>query len=546
MRRQILLLLALFTLLGINARQRSLNEMQQAAAKALGNQSRIKKSMSTKPMGAIKMLKKMPSVSILGYDKGGFAIIANDDNYDAVLGYSNSNYSDQLPDGLQWWLKEMNETLSANKYPVRKTTVNTSLYKASVEPMIGTKWGQGSPYNDQCPNKYPTGCVATAVSQIMWYYKYPKQGSGSTMDFDQLIFVDYSKTTYDFANMLPVYTKDHYTPVQAKAVSTLMYHTGVACKMNYASGGSGTNYFDAAIALRDNFTYNKNLSVKLRQFYTDQEWMDMVYNELSNGRPILYGGADGQNGHAFVFEGYNTDGLVYVNWGWDGSSDGYYNMDLVNPSDTKYSFSEGQDMIIGFCKPDVSIPRSTTLGAEADLKLSVESGKIVFDFGEDFNVYNINDYTFDGTINLIAKDQRNQKTILWSTDEITFKSLSGGNYKQKFYIEVPTSLADGTYTLYLASIEKGYKESIPVTYGNDKIREYTLTKTGNKIELKSNSTTAIKNINANKSLSPYTYIYNMQGQEVYKSKTQDFCLDDVPAHGVLIVKQGDTTRKVVK
>lgn len=135
----------------------------------------------------------------------------------------------------------------------------------------------------------------------------------------------------------------------------------------------------------------------------------MVYNELSNGRPILYGGADGQNGHAFVFEGYNTDGLVYVNWGWDGSSDGYYNMDLVNPSDTKYSFSEGQDMIIGFCKPDVSIPRSTTLGAEADLKLSVESGKIVFDFGEDFNVYNINDYTFDGTINLIAKDQRNQK-----------------------------------------------------------------------------------------------------------------------------------------
>ena len=520
--------------------------MQQAAAKALTNQSRIKKSMGTKPMGTIKMLKEMPSVSILGYDQGGFAIIANDDNYDAVLGYSNTNYSDQLPDGLQWWLKEMNETLAANKYPASKTTVNTSLYKASVEPMIGTKWGQGSPYNDQCPNKYPTGCVATAVSQIMWYYKYPKQGSGSTMDFDQVIFIDYSQTTYDFANMLPVYTKGNYTSAQAIAVSTLMYHTGVACKMNYASGGSGANYFDAAIALRDNFTYNKNLSVKLRQFYTDQEWMDMVYNELSNGRPILYGGADGQNGHAFVFEGYNTDGLVYVNWGWDGSSDGYYNMDLVNPSDTKYSFSEGQDMIIGFCKPDVSIPRSTTLGAEADLKLSIESGKIVFDFGEDFNVYNINDYTFDGTINLIAKDQRNQKTILWSTDELTFKSLNGGNYKQKFYIEVPTSLADGTYTLYLASIEKGYKESIPVAYGNDKVREYTLTKTGNTIELKSNSTTAIKNINANNSLSPYTYIYNMQGQEVYKSKTQDFCLDDVPAHGVLIVKQGDTTRKVVK
>ena len=79
--------------------------MQQAAAKALANQSRIKKSMGIKPMGTIKMLKEMPSVSILGYDQGGFAIIANDDNYDAVLGYSNTNYSDQLPDGLQWWLK---------------------------------------------------------------------------------------------------------------------------------------------------------------------------------------------------------------------------------------------------------------------------------------------------------------------------------------------------------------------------------------------------------------------------------------------------------
>lgn len=546
MKRTLLLLLALFSLIGINAKERTLSEKQQAAANILFGSNPQARAKAQSVGTTIKLLKEMPQVSILGYNQGGFAIIANDDKYPAVLGYSQSSYTDKMPDGLEWWLGEMNKALSS---PAPRPAVLSQVpakFKPSVDPLIGTKWGQDSPFNNLCPNHYPSGCVATAMSQLMWYYKYPTHGEGYVMDFDQAIFVDFSTTTYDYDNMLQTYTKGSYSTKQADAVATLMYHAGVASKMNYANGGSGTNYYDAAVALRDNFCYNKNIAVKSRMFYDDEDWMNMIYGELSNGRPIMYAGADSTSGgHAFVFEGYDTNGNVYVNWGWDGSSDGYYNVNLLKPESTSYNFNESQNMIVGAAKPDVEIPEDCSIGAVNDLKLSVSSDKLVWNIYKEFYIYNLNVSDYKGVFDVIAEDKNGVPTILQNETGIEIPYGSGVSYvDQDVDIDV-SDLADGTYRIYLAAQEDGSDKIYPFVFVPGTTKDYTLVKSGTTLTLTANTTTGIDKVTT-PTHSPYTYIYNMQGQEVYKAKTSDFNMNDVPGTGIYLMKQGNKTVKVIK
>ena len=226
--------------------------------------------------------------------------------------------------------------------------------------------GQDKPYNDQCPVAYTTvthraakavtGCVATAMAQIMYYYKYPVHGQGknsvgvywpSAPDHTVIYTVDFSKATYDWNNMLNVYANTEYTAEQDSAVARLMYHCGVACNMSYDPDGSGAYTADAAMGLKKYFGYASTTRVATRQAFNEPEWMDMVYGELNAHRPILYTGNDVATGygHAFVIDGYTSDGLVHVNWGWEGSQDGYYDIALLNPRDMQ--FANTQDMVIG-------------------------------------------------------------------------------------------------------------------------------------------------------------------------------------------------------
>ena len=548
MKRFYFLTLIILSVLTSYAKERSLSEKMQAAQMALLNHGTYAKAQVKAAPFALKLIKQTPQLSIIGNGNQGYAVIANDDQYDAVLGYSKTAYSDVMPDGLLWWLTEMDKALAAAKAESHNYLQDGD-YKAAVEPLIGTTWGQGSPYNNLCPNRYPSGCVATAMSQIMWYHKYPEHGVGSIMDFGKVIFVDFSSTTYDYANMLTAYTDNQYTTKQGDAVATLMYHCGIASNMKYASSGSGTTTIDAVQALKKYFSYNKNVCVKFRDYNSTADWMQMVYTELSNGRPILYGANDKvSGGHAFVFEGYDADGKVYVNWGWDGTANGYYNIDLLAPIGTDYSFTESQDMILGIAKPEVDIAHSPNIVANDDLDISVSAGKLVFNWYKNFAAYNLYDYTFQGAIYLVAQDGNGNYTELWGGDFSDVKSLNGGTFNKKFTIDDElNTLADGKYTLKLMFAEDGYDGVFPVTYPEGKIKAYTLTKAGSNLSLSEGSTTGISQVSTSASQSsPYTYIYNMQGQEIYKAPTASFRLSDVPANGILIVKQGNTVKKIVK
>lgn len=272
--------IALLLCLGLQSKERTQEQKRQLALSAL------KASTQTRAATAdnIKELRTMDALTIMGYtDGGGFAIISNDDRHEAVLGWSDGRFNaDKLPDGLEWWLNTANAVLeSGNAYvrTITPATVGNGSLPESVDNFIAAKWGQGEPYNLQCPavvtTRTLTGCVATAAAQIMYYYGYPTSGTGTEFDNMTLDKIDFANTNYDYGNMLPDYSQG-YTNEQANAVATLMHHCGVATQMSYGTDASGAYSHVAAGAWRDHFKYSTEFY--MREAYPQREWMNIIYS----------------------------------------------------------------------------------------------------------------------------------------------------------------------------------------------------------------------------------------------------------------------------
>lgn len=269
-------------------------------------------------------------------DTAGFVIINADNAAELpILGYSDTSTfdADNLPDNFRWWLQQY-EVNGVCKAPARAA-------RSSISNLLQTQWGQDEPYNTAIPRLSPTakrfvtGCTATSMAQVMKFYNYPETGKGSksyqvanwmfpdgttvTPTFE----ADFEHTRYDWDNMLNSYSGGE-TFAQNNAVAVLMYHAGVAEKAQY--GQEETEAYDrnSAIALIENFKYDKSMLRGERKYFTDEAWEEIVYNELAANRPVLYSGSTpSKEGHSFVCDGYK-DGLYHINWGWNGLSDGYY------------------------------------------------------------------------------------------------------------------------------------------------------------------------------------------------------------------------------
>lgn len=400
----------IISLLSVNAAERSEYEMQRIAAKQLfGTTTR---SMAT---ASISKVKVGDNYNIYEAEGRGFVVISNDDYFNAVLGQSDSEYYGEfMPDAFKWWLNAINESMTYSKY---NTMSMAKSYEVDpIAPLIKSAWGQGYPFNKYCPQvdgtTAPTGCVATAMAQIMNYYEYPEQGTGyqtyTVKDNRGIVSTKFYsiRNTYDWANMLDFYPFV-YTDEQADAVSKLMMDCGASVKMTYASAGSGAMLDDAARAFITNFGYNSlTMSFLLRDYYADDEWHYLLYEELSNGRPILYGGADPLlGGHAFIFDGMDKDGKVHVNWGWNGAGDGYFDFNNLNPNvtGTAGKYNTSADMITGI---------KTTAPVEGEAVKSVWVAMDKYYFQSTFNsidlylgnIYNISFRDFDGELLIVFEN----------------------------------------------------------------------------------------------------------------------------------------------
>lgn len=402
------------------------------------------------------------TLTVYGYAHGGFAIIANDDAFEAVIGYSSGKFNLEDNGGLAWFVrtaaKSMAEVLAQGG--IRKAPViPEGNFKQAVTPLLRSTWNQDSPYNLQCPTTadgkaYPTGCVATALSQIMYYHRYPEHGKGShqysftpTTGDGRILSADFGATTYDWNNMLDNYVRGNYTTAQANAISTLMLHCGVAVDMQYTPSGSGTYSSKARTGMIDYFTYNENVNLLNRAFYSVAEWMKLIYTELNNNRPVYYTGSDAtQGGHAFVLDGYDANGLVHVNWGWgaDGGND-YYDIALLNP--TGFQFSEGQDMLI-YISPEKIGEYESHIVAEKALDVRRLSKKMLTVFTQ--TLFNLSGEVFSGNIAIIL-DGAGKKQVLKQVTEANVANLYSLGGQLGNVMSLPTQLADGDYRIYPAS-----------------------------------------------------------------------------------------------
>lgn len=333
----------------------------------------------------------------------GFVLVSADDIAHPILGYSDkgSFRTDvQLPVNVRGWFKgiskeissavdlgiqqseevreEWNSLLEGTPYPKRSTR--------AVSALLSTTWDQGKPYNNLCPadsntdsyygGRTVTGCVATAMAQVMKYWNYPAQGNGShsyTHSTYGTQSANFGTTTYAWTNM-PNNLTTYSSSAQKTAVATLMYHCGVAVDMQYdiaENGGSGAytvvNYGNtpcAKNALVTYFKYKNTIQGLFRQSYSDTNWKNLLKADLDAGRPIMYSGASDEGGHSFVCDGYNNNDQFHFNWGWSGSYDGFFSLNAMTPGSGGiggggYDFSEDQDAIIGIEPAGITVSPST-------------------------------------------------------------------------------------------------------------------------------------------------------------------------------------------
>lgn len=331
---------------------------------------------------------------VFNVDTIGFVIVSGDDAVIPILGYSDQGtfHSENMPPAFQKWLEGYKNQISyVISHDIKATDdidkqwslqftnkhTNTTLSTNAVTPLIHTHWNQGNvnlnrpetspPYNSDYYNYYCpydanagknalTGCVATAMAQIMKFWNYPTSGIGWNTDhtdnYGDLTAV-FGNTTYQWSSM-PDQLISSSTSAQNNAVATLMYHCGVSVNMKYGVSGSSSNLSFAKNALINYFGYNSNIQLVNRKDYSDPtgtptgtNWFNLLKAEIDNGRAILYGGAYinpnpslPTNGHCFIADGYDSNNNLHFNWGWGGLADGNFPINQLNPSIPALNFYE--------------------------------------------------------------------------------------------------------------------------------------------------------------------------------------------------------------
>lgn len=289
----------------------------------------------------------------------GFTIVSGDDRLPEIVGYSSQGSYDEnnLPEGFVSFMEAYQNLYNKVNLGDAEALKNLAEIKAwrnkknasaastsAVAPLLGNiEWDQTSPYNNMCPrydsvHVAATGCVATAMAQVMAYYKYPKQLKADIPGYVnrwngipmEIPTITREEGVYDWDNMLPKYNKEaNATQQQKDAVAKLMYHCGAAVQMNYGPESAASV---SASKLAKYFGYDADLMMDLnRSTFSLDKWMQIIDTELAAGRPVLYSGQASDGGHQFICDGKDGEGLYHINWGWSGSQNGYFDLSLLNP-----------------------------------------------------------------------------------------------------------------------------------------------------------------------------------------------------------------------
>lgn len=424
------------------------------------------------------------------YNRGtnaGYVVVAADDAAVPVLGYAEVGHFTPaaIPENMRWWLSEYERELAAASTVVPRptttsTTATSTANRTAIAPLLTTKWGQGSPYNLNCPSvsgtRCPTGCVATAMAQIMRYHQWPAQGRGSKAyawkngkTVLDTLRSDFSQHTYNWSAMTNTYDVTS-SEASKTAVAQLMSDVGIASEMDYAVDGSGAPSTTAMIALQTYFDYDKAAILYDRDCFSRAEWEQMCYDELAAGRPLYYSGYNAEAGHAFVCDGY-SDGYFHINWGWDGMSDGYFRLSALDPESqgiggSSAGYNMSQCASFGLRPAQEGSTYTPYMACNTEFRVSPQKATHTTTVAFTGNFVNGGLGTLSVAPGIKITDEMGKNTYIASTTNYTLKPQYSYKYYEVAMTNFPT--ADGLYTVrpayYDTETATWHDTSLP--YGN--------------------------------------------------------------------------------
>jgi hypothetical protein len=376
---------------------------------------------------------------VFNVDSRGFVIVAGDDDVTPILGYSDeTNFDpDHIPENVAKWLEgykgEVRMILENHVKATPEITeawtrlrngqgYSTRATEKSVTPLVLTKWDQSPNYNELCPfdnasgERTVTGCVATAMAQIMKYWNYPEKGAGFH-SYNHATYgtlsANFGDDTYQWASM------PNEISGANSAIASLMYDVGVSVDMSYGPGSSGGSsaYVISSqspvencseFALKTYFGYKPTLQGVQRENYSNSDWVSLLKTEFDASRPVLYAGFGSGGGHCFVADGYDNNNYIHFNWGWGGYYDGYFEVSALNPGGLGTGggtggYNSGQQAVIGI-EPITGVQQS-----ELDLydDVAVSSNPIPYaqPFSVSTNIINAGTGTFSGDYTAAVFDE---------------------------------------------------------------------------------------------------------------------------------------------
>lgn len=452
--KKLLLVVALFALLFDCAVAR---EVPEATAKMAGVHF-LQQKGGVKDESELKIV-YAPSSSgqvsfyVYGTDHS-FVIVAGDDAVEPILGYAtdHSFSADKMPAQLSSFLDGYTEQIDAvvaahaNASPavarrweeLIENRATTAAKTTAVSPLLSVTWNQSPYYNADCPYDWAggglsvTGCVATAMAQVMKFWSWPVTGVGMHSYSSSCcgsLYANFGSTTYNWSSMPNSVTSPN------AAVAKLMSHCGISVDMSYSASSSGAYVVSSAspvthcaeYALRNYFNYKPTLHGEKRSSYSEAAWKSLLKGDLDAGRPIIMAGFGSGGGHCFVADGYDASDFFHMNWGWGGISNGYFNINALNPGGLgtgggSGGYNSNQQAIIGLT------PNTSTTTASMALAdwVSVSPSTIFYStsFSVSTRVKNTGTASFSGTYCAAAFNSTG--AFVTYVDSVTGASLGAG------------------------------------------------------------------------------------------------------------------------
>jgi len=332
----------------------------------------------------------------------GWVIVASDDVSIPVIGYSRDSkflLSEQSPAFTSWMnaikknisiaLVNRENQLESTKTEWDRFSVDINRFERintirnSVNPLLSTKWNQGSGYNDLCPKdingpngKAYAGCVATAMAQVMKYYNFPTKGYGTHSFIPESHpeygnqYANFGSTTYNWNSMSLNSSNSH--------VALLIYHCAVSVDMDFGPDGSAANTStDAKNALKNYFKYDESITNLSKENYDNNAWHNLLIEELNGGHPVIYSGRDSTSGHSFICDGYQTNSYFHFNWGWGGYYDGYFYLNDLTPGSNSFNLNQnGLFYIKPSVDPNLSFPYTQSFENQLPLEWNISGDRV--------------------------------------------------------------------------------------------------------------------------------------------------------------------------